>query len=72
MHLIITKHSGSLHYPLDTLKTQYQSAPDETYKGILNAYANLMGEEGPGVLFRGTGPAMLRSFDIAYRDISIP
>ena len=48
--------------PPDTLKTRYQSAPDGTYKGMLDVYTKLMDEEGPVALFRGAGPAMLRSF----------
>ena len=47
--------------PMDCLKSRYQTAPDGTYDNIGQVYTQLMKEEGPGGLFAGMGPAMIRS-----------
>jgi solute carrier family 25 (mitochondrial carnitine/acylcarnitine transporter), member 20/29 len=47
--------------PMDTLKSRYQTAPDGTYANIGQVYSQLVQEEGVGGLFRGIGPAMMRS-----------
>ena len=48
--------------PPDVLKSRFQSAPDGTYKGIMDVYRKLMEKEGPGALFAGLRPAMIRAF----------
>jgi solute carrier family 25 (mitochondrial carnitine/acylcarnitine transporter), member 20/29 len=47
--------------PMDTLKSRYQTAPDGSYANIGQVYSQLVQEEGVGGLFRGIGPAMMRS-----------
>jgi len=46
---------------MDCLKSRYQTAPDGTYKNIGDVYHKLMKEEGVAGMFRGIGPAMIRS-----------
>jgi len=52
----------SVAIPPDVLKSRFQSAPDGTYKGIVDVYQTLMRTEGPGALFAGLRPAMIRAF----------
>lgn len=47
--------------PMDCLKSRYQTAPDGTYKNIGDCYSKLIEEEGVAGMFRGIGPAMMRS-----------
>ena len=47
--------------PMDCLKSRYQTAPDGTYTNIAQVYNHLVEEEGIGGMFRGIGPAMMRS-----------
>ena len=48
--------------PADVLKSRYQTAPPGQYNGIIDVYQHLMKEEGPGALFRGIRPALIRAF----------
>ena len=48
--------------PADVLKSRYQTAPEGTYNGIVDVYKHLMKTEGPGALFKGMRPAMIRAF----------
>ncbi|KAJ1950919.1 carnitine transporter, partial [Dispira parvispora] len=48
--------------PPDVLKSRLQTAPEGTYTGIRDVFVKLIRTEGPGALFRGLGPAMLRAF----------
>ncbi|ORX90104.1 mitochondrial carrier [Basidiobolus meristosporus CBS 931.73] len=48
--------------PPDVLKSRLQTAPEGTYKGVADVFTHLIRTEGPGALFRGLGPAMLRAF----------
>lgn len=48
--------------PADVLKSRYQTAPDGTYKGLLDVYQTLMAKEGAGALFTGIRPALIRAF----------
>lgn len=48
--------------PADVLKSRFQTAPAGQYSGILDVYKHLMKEEGPGALFRGIRPALIRAF----------
>ncbi|KAJ9088834.1 carnitine transporter, variant 2 [Entomophthora muscae] len=48
--------------PPDVIKSRLQTAPEGTYKGIADVFFKLIRTEGPGALFRGLGPAMLRAF----------
>lgn len=47
--------------PPDVIKSRLQTAPDGTYKGVLDVFRHLMKEEGPKALFRGFVPTMLRA-----------
>jgi solute carrier family 25 (mitochondrial carnitine/acylcarnitine transporter), member 20/29 len=47
--------------PMDTLKSRYQTAPDRTYANMGQVYWQLVQDDGMGGLFRGIGPAMMRS-----------
>ena len=48
--------------PPDVLKSRLQSAPEGTYTGMLDVAQKLVRAEGPGALFRGLGPAVIRAF----------
>jgi len=48
--------------PPDVLKSRYQTAPEGTYKSIMDVLTQLLKNEGPGALFKGVGPAMIRAF----------
>jgi solute carrier family 25 carnitine/acylcarnitine transporter 20/29 len=48
--------------PPDVLKSRFQTAPPGKYSGILHVYRDLMKQEGPGALFTGLRPAMIRAF----------
>ncbi|KAI0223555.1 carnitine transporter, partial [Massospora cicadina] len=48
--------------PPDVIKSRLQTAPEGTYKGFADVFVKLIRAEGPGALFRGLGPAMLRAF----------
>lgn len=48
--------------PPDVLKSRYQTAPEGTYRGILDVYRKLMQTEGPSALLTGLRPAMIRAF----------
>jgi len=48
--------------PPDVLKSRLQSAPEGTYRGVLDVLQQLLRNEGPSALFRGVGPVMLRAF----------
>ncbi|XP_041460755.1 mitochondrial carnitine/acylcarnitine carrier protein-like [Lytechinus variegatus] len=47
----------------DTLKSRLQTAPEGTYpNGVRSVFAELIKKEGPGALFKGITPVMLRAF----------
>ncbi|XP_058968412.2 mitochondrial carnitine/acylcarnitine carrier protein-like [Pocillopora verrucosa] len=47
----------------DVLKSRLQTAPEGTYpNGVRDVFRHMMREEGPGALFRGLTPVMLRAF----------
>jgi solute carrier family 25 carnitine/acylcarnitine transporter 20/29 len=48
--------------PADVLKSRFQSAPDGTYRNVLDVYGQLMKQEGPSALFTGIRPALIRAF----------
>ncbi|KAJ2382688.1 carnitine transporter [Coemansia sp. RSA 2611] len=48
--------------PPDVLKSRLQTAPEGRYSGVRQVFVEMMRAEGPGALFRGIGPAMLRAF----------
>ncbi|KAJ3339222.1 carnitine transporter [Gonapodya sp. JEL0774] len=48
--------------PPDVIKSRIQSSPAGTYKGIVDCTLKTVAAEGPGALFKGLGPAMLRAF----------
>ena len=52
----------SIAIPPDVIKSRIQSAPVGTYKGFLDCGAKIIAQEGPGALFKGLGPALLRAF----------
>lgn len=48
--------------PPDVIKSRIQSAPAGTYSGFLDCARKTVAAEGPGALFKGLGPVMLRAF----------
>jgi Mitochondrial carrier protein. len=38
------------------------SAPEGTYNGVRDVFKHLMKKEGPGALYKGLTPVMLRAF----------
>lgn len=49
--------------PADVLKSRLQTAPEGTYpNGLRDVFSKLMKEEGPGALYKGCTPVMLRAF----------
>ncbi|KAJ2083663.1 carnitine transporter [Coemansia sp. RSA 988] len=48
--------------PPDVLKSRLQTAPEGKYSGVRQVFVEMMRAEGPGALFRGVGPALLRAF----------
>lgn len=54
--------SWTIAIPIDVIKTRYQSAPDGTYKGMVDVYRTLMRKEGPSALLAGLPAAMIRAF----------
>jgi len=48
--------------PADVLKSRYQTAPPGTYSSMADVLRELLRNEGPGALFKGLGPAMVRAF----------
>ena len=48
--------------PADVLKSRLQTAPEGTYKGLRDVFAELMRKEGPLALYKGITPVMLRAF----------
>jgi solute carrier family 25 (mitochondrial carnitine/acylcarnitine transporter), member 20/29 len=47
--------------PTDTLKSRYQTAEDGRYNNMGDVLREVLDEDGPGGLFRGMGPAMIRA-----------
>jgi solute carrier family 25 carnitine/acylcarnitine transporter 20/29 len=47
--------------PMDTLKSRYQTAEDGHYNNMGDVYNEVVKEDGLGGLFKGIGPAMIRS-----------
>ncbi|KAJ3242488.1 carnitine transporter [Chytriomyces hyalinus] len=52
----------SIAIPPDVIKSRIQAAPPGTYKGFFDCAIKMVGQEGPGALFKGLGPALLRAF----------
>ncbi|TPX36555.1 hypothetical protein SmJEL517_g01301 [Synchytrium microbalum] len=52
----------SIAIPPDVLKSKIQAAPAGTYSGFTDALVKTVRNEGPGALFKGLGPALLRAF----------
>ncbi|KAJ3176075.1 carnitine transporter, partial [Irineochytrium annulatum] len=52
----------SIAIPPDVIKSRIQSSPAGTYKGFMDCAARMVAAEGPGALFKGLGPALLRAF----------
>ena len=48
--------------PPDVLKSRFQSAPPGKYASLFDVYRHLMATEGPGALFAGLRPALIRAF----------
>mmetsp|Transcript_20347 Transcript_20347/g.30838 ORF Transcript_20347/g.30838 Transcript_20347/m.30838 type:complete len:323 (+) Transcript_20347:97-1065(+) len=48
--------------PADVLKSRYQTAPEGKYRGLYHVFTELMAKEGPGALFTGVRPALIRAF----------
>merc|ERR1712226_666088 len=48
--------------PADVLKSRYQTAPEGTYRGLYHVFTELMAKEGPGALYTGIRPALIRAF----------
>ena len=48
--------------PFDTIKSRWQTAPEGTYKSLMDVVRVTIRTEGPAALFRGIGPALLRAF----------
>jgi len=48
--------------PPDVLKSKLQTAPEGTYSGLMDVFTKTVKNEGPGALFKGLGPAMIRAF----------
>lgn len=48
--------------PADVVKSRWQSAPLGVYKSSLDVLRKLIVEEGPGALFKGIIPVMVRAF----------
>lgn len=48
--------------PPDVVKSRIQSAPAGTYKGFMDCATKMVAKEGPGSLFKGLSPALLRAF----------
>ena len=44
------------------IKSRIQAAPAGTYKGFMDCAMQIIRKEGPGALFKGLGPALLRAF----------
>ena len=51
-------------YPLDVIKTRIQAAPPDAYKGVWDCAASSIRAEGPSVMFRGLGIAVVRAFPL--------
>lgn len=48
--------------PPDVIKSRWQTAPEGTYTGLADVLRTLLKNEGPGALYKGVAPAMLRAF----------
>lgn len=54
--------NGFLTLPIDTIKSRYQAAPEGTFQSARQVFWRLLSVEGPGALFRGLGPVLMRAF----------
>jgi solute carrier family 25 (mitochondrial carnitine/acylcarnitine transporter), member 20/29 len=52
----------SIAIPPDVIKSRIQASPAGTYKGFTDCGLQILRQEGPGALFKGLGPALLRAF----------
>ncbi|KAJ3750594.1 carnitine/acyl carnitine carrier [Lentinula detonsa] len=52
----------ALAIPPDVLKSRIQSAPKDTYSGILDCARKTIAQDGVAALWKGFGPAMARAF----------
>eukprot|EP00126_Sphaerothecum_destruens_P015109 Sdes_comp9027_c0_seq1m453 len=48
--------------PADTIKSRIQTAPEGTYRGVIDCTQVLIKNEGVFALYKGIGPVMLRAF----------
>ena len=48
--------------PADVVKSRWQSASPGEYKSSIDVLKQLLKKEGPGALFKGIGPVMMRAF----------
>jgi solute carrier family 25 (mitochondrial phosphate transporter), member 3 len=51
--------SHGITTPVDVVKTKIQADPQKYNKGMLRATADILKEEGPGVLLGGLGPTVV-------------
>ncbi|KAJ4485958.1 carnitine acyl carnitine carrier [Lentinula aciculospora] len=52
----------ALAIPPDVLKSRIQSAPKDTYSGLLDCARKTIAQDGVAALWKGFGPAMARAF----------
>mmetsp|Transcript_5270 Transcript_5270/g.15402 ORF Transcript_5270/g.15402 Transcript_5270/m.15402 type:complete len:264 (+) Transcript_5270:427-1218(+) len=48
--------------PADVLKSRFQTAEEGKYRGVVDVYRHLIKTDGPGALFTGIRPALIRAF----------
>jgi solute carrier family 25 (mitochondrial carnitine/acylcarnitine transporter), member 20/29 len=48
--------------PADVVKSRFQTAPEGTYRGIVDVYRHLVATEGYGALYSGIRPALIRAY----------
>ncbi|XP_075041739.1 mitochondrial carnitine/acylcarnitine carrier protein-like [Mixophyes fleayi] len=48
--------------PMDVMKSRFQTAPSNRYRGLLDVLREVLRDEGPRGLYRGFTAAMLRAF----------
>ncbi|KAJ3340968.1 carnitine transporter [Entophlyctis luteolus] len=52
----------SIAIPPDVIKSRIQASPPGMYSGFVDCGVKMVRAEGPGALFKGLGPALLRAF----------
>ncbi|KAM3911580.1 mitochondrial carnitine/acylcarnitine carrier protein-like [Leptodactylus fuscus] len=48
--------------PMDVLKSRFQTAPNNQYRGVQDVFREILRDEGPRGLYKGFTAAMLRAF----------